>query len=1034
MRFAFSRSLCLCAGLGAFGAVFAVGSGDALQGPKGKKGQGAWKPPAAEFECRFTDLPIKIDGKGNDEAWKHAQVIDNFYLPWLGAKARPAKTKTSAKLLWDREYLYFFADMEDTDLYADVKDHDGMTWTNDVFELFFKPADDKPGYYEFQVNAAGTVMDMFLPRRGAGGYQRFVKDGDFHIEAKVHLRGTLNNWTDKDEGWSVEGKIPWTDFMRTGGRPDVGEKWKFALCRYDYSVDFEGPELSTCAPLGSKGNADFHAFEDYATLRFTVPKQTGTPRAIDKLVPLTTSKVVGSPDPPLPFRVVKAFPDLKISYPIAVTHQPGSDRLLFITQPNPYGPTKIQRTRDDVTTRDHETLLNLTDTAYDITFHPKFADNGFFYVGSNGSRGGKPKQTRVTRYTMDRRAPYHVDPKSALVIIEWNSDGHNGGAMAFGHDGTFYVTSGDGTSDSDTNVVGQDMTTLLAKVLRIDVDRPEPGKTYAVPKDNPFVGMEGARPEIWALGLRNPWRMTVDKKTGHLWVGQNGQDLWEQAFLVKKGDNYGWSVTEGSHPFYLSRKKGPNFVVPPTVEHPHSESRSLTGGIVYYGKKFPELVGAYLYGDYSTGRIWGVKHDGTKIAWHKELCDSRLQITGFGIDSRGEVLITDHRGNGQGAIYTLEATPKETGPSLFPRTLSASGLFRSVKGHVMEPALIPYSVNAVLWSDGAFKERWLGIPEGGTIDFTRSRGWNFPDKTVIVKSFGLELEEGNPASRRWIETRFLTKQGTEWFGYSYAWNDAQSEGTLVEAKGRDREFTVKVAKAEKHSDGIRKQTWHYPSRTECMVCHSRAANWVLGLTEIQMNKVHRYGPVAENQLQVLERLGLFNKFNWYEEARAVMREEAKAKGMSANEARAYVDKMCATRGQRAPVSSSLLPRAPEKYRKMADPYDKNNDLTLRARSYLQSNCAQCHVEAGGGNAQMELEFLTQLDKMRVVNVKPVHDAFGIPDAKLISPGHPAKSVLLRRISHRDKGHMPPLATSMVDEAAVQLLHDWILQLGKETND
>ena len=125
--------------------------------------------------------------------------------------------------------------------------------------------------------------------------------------------------------------------------------------------------------------------------------------------------------------------------------------------------------------------------------------------------------------------------------------------------------------------------------------------------------MKGARPEIWALGYRNPWRMCLDKKTGHLWVGQNGQDLWEQAYLVKKGDNYGWSVMEGSHPFYPKRKLAPTPIVKPTVEHPHSESRSLTGGLVYYGKKYPDLVGHYIYGDYSTGKIWAVKHDGEKV-------------------------------------------------------------------------------------------------------------------------------------------------------------------------------------------------------------------------------------------------------------------------------------------------------------------------------------------------------------------------------------------------------------------------------------
>ena len=149
----------------------------------------------------------------------------------------------------------------------------------------------------------------------------------------------------------------------------------------------------------------------------------------------------------------------------------------------------------------------------------------------------------------------------------------------------------------------------------IDVDHADPGRAYSVPKDNPFAGVAGVRPETWAYGLRNPWRMTVDEKTGHLWVGNNGQDLWETAYLIQKGANYGWSVVEGSHPFYPSRKAGPTPFSPPTVEHHHSESRSLTGGIVYYGSRHAELRGAYLYGDYSTGKVWGVRHDGTKVTW-----------------------------------------------------------------------------------------------------------------------------------------------------------------------------------------------------------------------------------------------------------------------------------------------------------------------------------------------------------------------------------------------------------------------------------
>ena len=479
----------------------------------------------------------------------------------------------------------------------------------------------------------------------------------------------------------------------------------------------------------------------------------------------------------------------------------------------------------------------------------------------------------------------------------------------------FYVTTGDGTSDSDTNIAGQDMTKLLSKLLRLDLDHPDEGKNYSVPPDNPFVGQKDIRPETWAYGFRNPWRLTVDEKTGHIWVGQNGQDLWEQAYLVKKSENYGWSVYEGSYPFYFNRKLGPTPHVKPTIEHPHSEFRSLTGGIVYYGKKFPELQGAYIYGDYSTGAIWGMRHDGNKVLWHRQLADTRLAITSFGTDSTSEILVTDHRGKGKGALFTFEPTPKDLPPSTFPRKLSESGLFRSVKDHIMEPALIPYSVNAALWSDGAHKERWIALPGADSrIDFKPAKAWEFPDQTVLVKSFALDMEEGNPASRRWIETRFLTNQNGEWYGYSYRWNDEQTDGILVEAKGEDREFGIRAGA------GVRKQIWHYPSRTECMVCHSRAADYVLGLNELQMNKEHDYGGVRDNQLRTLEYLGV--------------------SGRGGGRARSGKD--------REPVASSLLTQPPE-IRCPSIP--ARGDLTARARSYLHANSPNATRKAGAGTRQ-----------------------------------------------------------------------------------
>jgi len=691
--------------------------------------------------------------------------------------------------------------------------------------------------------------------------------------------------------------------------------------------------------------------------------------------------------------------------------------------------------------------------AYSLCFHPRFEDNGYVYIGANSAwNEGEPKKSRIIRYTIDRESPNSLDPGSATTIIEWESDGHNGAAVAFGKDGMLYVTSGDGTSDSDTNLKGQGLDHLLAKVLRIDVDRPAEGKMYSVPEDNPFVGQEGIVPETWAYGFRNPWRITVDPKTGHVWVGNNGQDLWEQAYLVEKGANYGWSVFEGSHPFYPNRKLGPHPVSKPTVEHSHSESRSLTGGVVYHGSRLTELRGAYIYGDHSTGKIWGIKHDGEKVTWAKELADTPFNITAFAIDADGELLIADHRGNDEGGFHTLvpnqllRGTSGERGRGgqahfapktpqnepvpyeKFPRKLSDSGLFHTVEKHEMAEGLIPYSVNSPLWSDGALKARWLALPptmvENGKevpahIDFRLNRGWNFPDDTVLVKSFALEMTEGDPASRKWIETRFLTKQQGEWVGYSYLWNDEQTDGQLVEGEGQDREFKIRT-----RDGGTRKQAWRFPSRTECMVCHSRAANFVLGLTTAQMNKDHDYGGVVDNQLRVLERLGLL-RVNWKGNLLTDLRKQLEQEGLEQVEINQRVAEVTATRNQRGAAVSSLLVKPPEKYDALANPYDETAKLDLRARSYLHANCSICHIMAGGGNAQMNLEYNATRKELNVFDVKPMHHTFGIKEPKLVAPGDPGRSVLLHRVSMRGRGQMPQLATAVADERAVEMLRDWI---------
>jgi mono/diheme cytochrome c family protein len=311
--------------------------------------------------------------------------------------------------------------------------------------------------------------------------------------------------------------------------------------------------------------------------------------------------------------------------------------------------------------------------------------------------------------------------------------------------------------------------------------------------------------------------------------------------------------------------------------------------------------------------------------------------------------------------------------------------------------------------------------EASRIEVVEGKGWNFPDRTVLVKSFALEFEPGNPWSRRWIETRFMTKQEGEWVGYSYAWNDEQTEATLVESEGRDRTFELRTP------SGVARQQWRYPSRAECMVCHSRAANFVLGLSTAQMNREHDYGGVRANQLEVLEALGLLrvDAETLANDERTKNREALKASGLSAAAANDLMGKLGPMTDQRQSRASHLLSKSAEDYPRLANPYDAQQPIEARARSYLQANCAHCHVYAGGGNSEINLLFSAPLSETKLIGEKPVHDTFGIADARLVAPGHPERSVLLHRVSTRGGGQMPQLATSLVDRAAVEMLRAWI---------
>jgi uncharacterized repeat protein (TIGR03806 family) len=704
---------------------------------------------------------------------------------------------------------------------------------------------------------------------------------------------------------------------------------------------------------------------------------------LNRRIPWTDSRVVGSPDPPTPYKVVRAFSRLTVKQPIVLAPEPGTDRLFILQHLGIWaGPSRLLATRDSQEASATEQLCEIKGLSYGFTFHPDYVHNGFIYFGHNGSRDGRRNTMQVVRYTVDRRPPHQIDPVSKTLIIEWESNGHDGGDVVFGNDGYLYVTTGDGSSGSDTGLTGQTLDDLLAAVLRIDVDHPDPGRNYSVPKDNPFVNRPGARPEIWAYGLRNPWRVSFDRESGQLWVGQNGQDLWEQVYLIKKGGNYGWSIVEGSHMFMADRKAGPDPILPPTAEHSHSEARSLTGGRVYRGPSLPELAGAYVYGDWSTGKVWGIKHNGTKALWHKELVDTPFNITGFGTDHSGEMYVIDHRGG----FYRLERTTEADRPKqLFPTKLSQTGLFASAAEHRPHPAALPFEPAAPQWADGAVMERFAALPNLDRIvqrpQLNAGGWWSLPNGSVLVQTLSLDLaDDPGKSARKRVETRLLVRQHGEWTGYSYKWNPEQTDAELLPAAGAAEEYEVADPG---DSSGRRTQAWKFPSRTECLVCHSRAAGFHLSFNPIQLDRDRNYGAVVDNQLRALEHIGLFE---------------------------------------------GNLPARPEDRPRLVNPYDPKAPLEARVRSYLHTNCSSCHVSEGGGNSLMELGVATTSDKMHLIDEVPQHAKFELPDARLVAPGSPQRSVLIYRMTRRGTDQMPPLVSTEVDREAVKLITEWIREL------
>ena len=603
-----------------------------------------------------------------------------------------------------------------------------------------------------------------------------------------------------------------------------------------------------------------------------------------------------------------------------------------------------------------------------LAFHPDFPTDPRAFLSYTDATGGLVSRISEFR-TRDGGAT--LDPASELVLLSvpQPATNHNGGHIAFGPDGFLYVGLGDGGSGGDPWGAfgnGQNLQTLLGKMLRIDVDGSTGAIPYRIPADNPHAGNElcnmgtGAQacPEIHAYGFRNPWRWSFDAGNGELWVADVGQGTLEEVNRVTLGGNYGWRCFEGTNNF--NANCGPNAAssLPPVAQYGRSAGQSVTGGFVYRGAAIPALAGRYVFGDFVTGRLWHIARDTAPTLTVSAGFDSGLSIASFGQGLDGELYVV-HYG---GTLHRLVAG--STGGGSIATQLSATGCV--LAGDATQPAagLIPYAPSAPFWSDGADKERFLALPNGATIRAGADGDLEFPVGTVLMKNFRL-------GARR-VETRlFMRHTDGEWAGYTYEWNAQGTDATRV-IGGK----TASVAG----------QSWVYPSEAQCLACHTEAAGRSLGLELAQLNGAFTYPRTGRsaNQVVTLNTIGMF---------------------------------------------SPAVTTAPAALPSMPDPHGTAGSLDERARAYLHTNCAQCHRPNGGTPTNLDLRYTTPLGGTNACDRAPQAGDLGLVSARIVAPGDAARSVLVARANRRDALGMPPLASTLVDTAGVALLTSWVDSLG-----
>jgi uncharacterized repeat protein (TIGR03806 family) len=719
---------------------------------------------------------------------------------------------------------------------------------------------------------------------------------------------------------------------------------------------------------------------------------------------------------PTGYSTSNAFGTLTFSSPICIVTPPGETNRVFIVEKG--GTIQIVENITTTPTKRSQPFMNIANVTNALTidaggesgllsmaFHPNYATNRQFYIFySLTSTDGKRYQ-RIARLKTSTTDPNAVDNSSLVPMITQldQASNHNGGDMAFGADGYLYISTGDEGDGNDSlnnaRFINKD---FYSAIFRIDVDN-LPGNltpnahsqsstdfpsaihtgTYRIPADNPFIGFTSwhnqtisastVRTEIWATGLRNPWRMSFDAPSGRLFVGDVGQGTREEVDIIAKGKDYGWSWREGTFAF----TSGPSPTSPPAQGFNPTEpiygrsgafsGSSITGGVVYRGNNLTELYGAYIFADYGSGKVWALKENNG--VWAVSDIASRGGIVEFGFDpSNGDVLMCDING---GVVRRLTRSGTTgTAPSA---TLSGTGAFSNLTTLTPNTGIVPYAVNQPFWSDYATKQRWFAIKNlTDTIGLNAEDAWTSPTGMVWVKHFEIETVRGNPNTRRKLETRFLVKTATEIYGITYRWRADQTEADLVPEQGSAETLSIEV------NGSATSQTWRYPSRSECRACHTQQGGFTLSFNTRQLNRLNTYGAQTLNQITALSNAGYLS----------------------------------------SSVSNvNTMPAHPALN-------DTSASLEARVRAYLAINCSMCHQPGGAGLGNWDGRITTLTDAAGIIN-GTLFNTGGDAANRFVVPGDTSHSMLLKRLQGSGAPRMPPVTLSVDDAEAIAVITDWI---------